>query len=204
MHLIGSELHPSAALIIWFLAVLAIQSLGYPTLLVLAAAIFLSTPSALKPCWKFIKRGRWLFLSLWLILAYGKAGEALADLPWAPTWEGMAEANLHAVRLLLMLCCLSWLLTRLGHTGLLTAMWGLLRPLPACGIDAERVVVRLALVLENLQSPLPAGAWKRMLAVDSLPGSRPEILHLQLPDWRLSDVLAVLLALLFLLGGVLS
>lgn len=197
-------MHPTAALIIWLSAVLATQSFAYPGLLGLAAAIFLTTPAALRPCWKFVRRGRWLFLSLWLIMAYGKAGEAFADLPWAPTLEGMADADLQAVRLLLMLCCLSWLFARLGHEGLVTALWGLMRPLARCGIDVERAVVRLSLVLESLQTPLPAGAWKQMLAAGSVPATQQEILHLQVPHWRKSDVLWVLLSWLVLLGCMLS
>ena len=74
-----------------------------------------------------LRRARWLLLTLWLILAYNTAGEAYADIPWAPTYEGLSEASLHAVRLIVMLGCLSWLFVRLGRDGLLAGLWGVLQ-----------------------------------------------------------------------------
>lgn len=180
-------LHPTAALMVWLSSVLAAQSLSYPGLAGLSLLIFLSAPAALRPCLKFIKRARWLLLSLWLILAYGKPGEALGDLIWAPTLEGMAEANLQSVRLLTVLACLAWLFTRLGRDGLLTALWGALRPLTFLGLDIERLLVRLSLVLTHLQNPLPAGEWKRILMLESLPAVQPATLRLSMPRWRLRD-----------------
>jgi hypothetical protein len=132
-----------------------------------------------------------LLLSLWLILAYGKPGEALADLAWAPTIEGMAEANLQVVRLLLTLLCLACLFVRLGRDGLLLALWGSLRPLAVLGVDCERLVVRLSLVLTHLQQPLPAGAWRRMLLTVPSQENQSTTLLLPVVAWRRRDGLLV-------------
>lgn len=196
-------MHPTAALLLWLSAVLATQSLSYGALGGFAALIFLSTPGAFQPCLRFLRRGRWLFLSLWLILAYGKPGEAAGDFSWAPTLEGIAEANLQAMRLVIMLACLAWLFTRLGREGLVSALWGLLRPLAAFGMDTERLVVRLSLVLEHLQNPLPSGAWKKMLILENLPSERQQTLHLASPAWTTKDSSCVAGAAIFLLGCVL-
>lgn len=182
---------------------LATQSLSYGALGSLAVLVFLSTPAAVQLCLRFVKRGRWLFLSLWLILAYGKPGEAVGDLSWAPTLEGIAEANLQAMRLLIMLACLAWLFARLGRDGLVSALWGLLRPLAVIGMDSERLVVRLSLVLEHLQNPLPSGAWKKMLILENLPPVRQQTLHLAAPAWATKDGFCVAGAVMFLLGCVL-
>lgn len=184
-------LHPTSALILWLASVIALQFVGYAALAGLLLAIAVLAPGAGPGWWRFVRRGRWLLLSLWLILAYGTPGEALFDLAWAPTYEGLAEANLQAVRLLLMLGCLAWLFHRLGHTGLFAALWGLLQPLARCGLDHERLVVRLSLVLENLQTPLAQGAWRQMLHPASVPAGGPECLHLHLPPWRWSDTATV-------------
>lgn len=185
-------MHPTAALIVWICAVLSAQYLSYTGLGALVLLVFISTPLALGPFLQFAKRGRWLFLSLWLILAYGKPGEAWGDLVWAPTLEGMAEANLQAIRLLTILLCLAWLFTRLGRAGLVSALWGGLRPLDALGIDVERLVVRLSLVLDHLKNPLPAGAWKKMLLIENMPSRAQETLQLSLPPWAWRDSLWVI------------
>lgn len=196
-------LHPTCALILWLASVIALQFVGYAALAGLLLAIVLLAPGAAPGWWRFVRRGRWLLLSLWLILAYGTPGEALFDLPWAPTYEGLAEADLQAIRLFAMLGCLAWLFHRLGHEGLFAALWGLLQPLARLGLDSERMVVRLALVLENLQTPLPRGAWRQMLHPGSLPAGGAASLQLSLPVWRAADT-AMLLGSLALVGLVVS
>ncbi|MCL2525398.1 MAG: hypothetical protein FWF20_09075 [Betaproteobacteria bacterium] len=179
-------MHPSCALIVWLAAVLALQALGYTGVLILAAALLLAG-GLLRPWWQHIRRARWLLLTLWLILAYHAPGEAIHDLPWAPTYEGVAAANLQALRLILMLGCLAWLFRRLGRDGLVAALWGLLRPCRRLGLDSERLVVRLALVLDNLQTPPGKGAWRHMLGAAALPLAGPALLRLDLPRWTPRD-----------------
>lgn len=189
------RLHPTAALLVWSCVVLSLQALAYPGLL-LAAAVIALQPGVVRPWLAFVRRARWLLLSLWLILAYHTPGEAYADLAWAPTYEGIAEANVHALRLVVMLGCLSWLFARLGRDGLLAGLWGLLLPAARFGLDGERLVVRLALVLESLQQAPEKGAWKKVLsaAPESDPG--PAVLTLHTHVWRSRDGVAVLLAAL--------
>ena len=193
-------LHPTTVLIVWLLAVIGIQSAGYAVLGGLGA-VLLAAGTARR--WAgYLWRARWLLLSLWLILAYHTPGEALLDSAWMPTWEGIAEAGLHAARLVAMLGCLAWLFARLGRDELVSGLWGLLRPLRALRIDSERLVVRLALVLENLQQKPEKGAWKRMLAGGAESAGGPDVLRLALPHWAARDTLAVAAAGLALAGMV--
>ena len=166
--------------------------LNYTELSFLFLFVVVSSPEAFRSFIQFARRGLWLFLSLWLILAYGKAGEPVADLAWAPTLEGISEANLQAVRLLAMLACLAWLLTRLGRNGMVNALWGVLRPLAGLGLDFERLVVRLSLVLDHLKTPLPAGAWKTMLLKENRPESDLQKISILLPPWTFFDRLLVI------------
>jgi energy-coupling factor transporter transmembrane protein EcfT len=182
-------LHPSCALIVWLAAVLALPAFGYIGSLALAAVLLLASGGLLRPWWSMVRRVRWLLLTLWLILAYNVPGEAFADLPWAPTYEGIAAASLHALRLIVMLGCLAWLFHRLGRDGLVSALWGLLHPCRALGLDTERLVVRLSLVLDNLQTEREKGAWRRMLGAATLPAEGPASLHLALPRWAMRDSL---------------
>jgi len=194
-------LHPSAALLLWFFVVLAVQYLAYPGLLLISGSLLL-LPGVARPWLAFISRARWLLLSLWLILAYHTAGEAYADLSWAPTYEGIAEANMHAWRLIVMLGCLSWLFVRLGREGLLAGLWGLLLPAAWFGLDGERLMVRLSLVLERLQQPPEKGAWRRILANSADLHQGPAVLTLQTVAWRTRDSVLVVLAAIALIGVV--
>ena len=197
------SLHPSAALALWLAAVASVQYLEYPGLAVVAV-VLLVMPGVLRPWLGFALRARWLLLTLWLILAYNTPGEAYADMAWAPTYEGLAEASLHAVRLVVMLGCLAWLFARLGRAGLLAGLWGLLQPCRRLGLDSERLVVRLSLVLENLQREQDKGAWRRVLAAAPDFEQGPEVVHLTVAVWQVRDSLMVGLSLCCLIGVVIS
>lgn len=158
-------LHPSSELIAWFSALVAVQFLDYPGLSA-CTVLLLLVPGLARSWLGFVRRARWLLATLWLILAYNTPGEAYADIAWAPTYEGVAEASVHAARLIVMLGCLSWLFVRLGRDGLLAGLWGVLQPGRYFGLDTERLVVRLSLVLERLQVPQEKGAWRKMLAAE--------------------------------------
>jgi hypothetical protein len=129
-------------------------------------------------------------------------GDALLDLNWAPTWEGVSAANLHVARLILMLGCLAWLFGWLGRSGLVSALWGLLRPLAGSRFDTDRLVIRLSLVLENLKAPQKKGAWREMLN-DRINSNGPEVLQISLPTWQATDTLFVAMAMSGLIGSVL-
>ena len=196
-------MHPTCALIVWLAAVLAAQFAGYAGLAVLCLAVFLAAPPAIGLWLGYAWRARWLLLTLWLILAYNTPGEAFQDHFWAPTYEGMAEASLQAARLLVMLACLAWLFFRLGRERMVSALWFLLKPFHATGLDTERLVVRLSLVLENLQQPREKGAWRRILADGATAGGEPSVMDLELLPWAGRDTLIVLLVGGGLMGAML-
>jgi hypothetical protein len=187
-------------LIVWLAAVLGVQFLGYLGLVLLCAGVLVLAPAAANRWLAYVRRARWLLLTLWLILAFNTPGEAFHDLAWAPTYEGIAEANLQAVRLLAILACLAWVFDRLGHDGMVAGLWGLLQQARKAGLDVERIVVRLSLVLENLQTPPAKGEWKRMLAADTSAVGGREILHLSLMPWARSDTLLVAVSAIGLMG----
>ncbi len=177
------------------MAIVVIQFLGQAGLGVLLLLLLASYDLMLPRWWALLRRMRWLFLTVWLILAYGTAGDALFDLAWLPTHEGVVEATLHVARLALMLGCLAWLFATLGQAGLRVALVSLLRPLSRRGIATDRLVVRLSLVMDNLREELPKGAWRRMLEGDVEGAEGPTTLRLEVPAWHLTDYLVCLLAL---------
>lgn len=196
-------LHPACALIVWLLAVLGVQFVGYAGLAIMLLGIMLLTPASLDRWLAYVHRARWLLLTLWLILAYNTPGEAWQDWGWAPTYEGIAEASLQAARLLIMLACLAWLFVNADRDGMVGGLWYLLKPFRTLGLDIERLVVRLSLVLENLQTVPEKGAWRRMLAVDAVLAGGPEVLHLKVLPWSGRDTVVLGMAVIGLMGAVL-
>lgn len=196
-------MHPACVLIVWVCAVLLTQFVGYAGLAILAVAGVILSGKYWRRWLGYVRRARWLLLTLWLILAFNTPGEAWMDFHWAPTREGIVEANLQATRLIVMLCCLTWMTARLGLPGIVAGLWSLLRPLARLGVATERLVVRLSLVLDNLQSPPEKGAWRRMLAPDFRPAfAGPAVLALETSRWRMTDTVTALLGVA-VVGGVL-
>lgn len=193
-------MHPSCALIVWLAAVVGTQFVGYPGLALLALAALALAPRSVYRWLAYVRRARWLLLTLWLILAYNAPGEAWLDKPWAPTYEGVEEASLQAVRLLVMLLWLAWLFTAQGRDGMVSGLWGLLRPCRGIGFKADRLVVRLSLVLDNLQMPQEKGAWRHMLLTSAHYAEGPASLALLVVRWTLRDSLVVLGCMTGLVG----
>lgn len=194
------SLHPATALFLWLLATVAIQFQTIAGILWLAIPVIL--PSVFTIWWRFLRRTRWLLVSLWLVLAYSVPGEAWADLPWAPTYEGFAEANLHALRLLVMLVWVAALFALLKREGLIAGLWSALLPLRLLGIPTGTVVVRLSLVLDHLQTPLPAGGWRHMLAGEVPVPAGGDILRIEQVSARTRDYLAALGGLILFVVGL--
>lgn len=200
MHFGSLRLHPSCALIVWLTAIVGSQFVGYAGLLTLGGVALLWPPFNAYRWFAYVRRIRWLLLTLWVILAYNTPGEAWLDNAWAPTYEGMAEAGLQSVRLLIMLLWLAWLFARLDRRGLVAALWGLLCSWRRPGINAERLVVRLSLVLENLEVPQEKGAWRRLLLTDAQFAEGPVSLGVLLVSWAPRDTLVVLGCIAGLVG----
>lgn len=205
MRIFGSlNLHPSSTLIVWLASVVLVQFLDYPGIACIVAILLLSARSCLPVWWGYVRRARWLLLTLWLILAYNTPGDAFAELPWAPTDQGMAEATRHAVRLLAMLGLLAWLFVRLGRDGLVGALWGLCLPLRRLGLDTERLAVRLSLVLDNLQRPHARGEWRKILQAAAPVAEGPSHVRIDLPPWRAADSLLLVIVVLIFCGAMLT
>lgn len=194
--------HPAACLLSWLIAVVALQYLEWPAQVCFALAIFLAGQGARGRWWTLVRRARFLLLTLWLILAYGTPGDAWRDLPWAPTDAGIYEANLHGARLVLMLGSLGWLFDALPRDRLMAGLWALVQPLGRFRIDADRIVVRLALVFDYLETAPPKGAWRHLLDETKHVSGGLDRVRIELPAWRPVDTGVLLGAALIMGAGV--
>jgi len=158
-------LHPTTRLILWLLFLVAVQLLsGYPLAVVLLL-MPLCGKAVLKRGWLLIRRARWLLLSLFVILAWGSAGEPLWDADLAPTQEGIREALIHLGRLLLVLLAVAVLLEKMSLPDLFAASHTLFEPLRRFGMDPDRGIVRLMLVLRYVEKLPRPRDWRSLLDV---------------------------------------
>ncbi len=192
--------HPASLLLAWVGAAIALQQLSLPGL---GAALALLLPFVLvvapKRGWRMIRRSRWLLLSLAVLFVFGTPGEIVPALPWA-TWEGIAFAAEHVLRLVLLLLLLALLLQRLETDRLMAGLYLLLAPAAAIGFDRGAAVARLMLVLDYVQGDTGDTHWRQWLEHPVEPDPAP----LRLPVMRLAPTDYAAMALLTLgLGGAL-
>jgi hypothetical protein len=187
--------HPTSILLVVSATMIATHFLHAPALAVLGLFLLAGGEQSLVAWWKMLRRMRWLFACVWLVVAYGIPGDALFASDWLPTYEGIAEANLQAARLVVMLGGLAWMISRLGTRGLVAGLLGLFRSQAGRGGMAERFPVRLALVMAHLEQDMPRGAWRAML--DGRPPAAPAdaALRIEMPALRIIDIALPVLAI---------
>jgi hypothetical protein len=190
-------IHPATWLLTWGGLVVLTQSVS---LAALAGTALVVIPASL--IWsgarvrRLLLRTRWLFLSIAVLFLFAVPGERLpgpaGDL--GMSLDGIALAAEHLLRLLLLLASLALLHERLGTGGMMTGIHWLLTPLARWRALRERIVVRLMLVLDYVETT-PGRGWRAWLAPES---SGPERLSLEAraigrPDWLALALLAMLM-----------
>lgn len=155
--------HPATRLMVWLLLLLAVQCLSGTALAVAFLFIPLLGTKVLRRSAKLIWRARWLLATLLVVFSWAVAGEPLWDGPAAPTQEGLQEALTHLGRLLLVLVVVAAFLETMPLADLLAATHAWLKPLRYFGIDPDRGVVRLMLVLRYVETLPRPRDWRRLL-----------------------------------------
>jgi hypothetical protein len=134
-----------------------------------------------------------------LVFAWGVAGEPLWSASMAPTREGVEEATKHLGRLLLVLTIVAAFLEFMPLADLLAAAHTLLTPFRRLGMDSDRGVIRLMLVLRYVETLPHPRDWRSLLEIpESLADEEIEIAHPAL-RWIDGCIMAVLFGML---GGL--
>jgi energy-coupling factor transporter transmembrane protein EcfT len=193
-------LHPTTRLALWVLLLLSVQVLERWLLIAAFSALPLLGVAVLKRGWRLAWRARWLLLSLFVIFSWGVAGEPLWDGFGAPSFEGLADASTNLGRLLLVLIAVAALLEAMPMGDLLSATRGLLAPLRRFGLDGDRGVVRLLLVLRYVETLPRPRDWRQLL--DAPPVDESELIVIDDHPLRRADYLALLVAVALLLGAL--
>jgi hypothetical protein len=194
-----TTLHPTTRLLLWLLLPLSAQSLDGALLALAFPALPLLGATVLKRGGRLAWRARWLLLSLFVIFAWGIAGEPLWDGIGSPSLEGLGEALTHLGRLLLVLLAVALLLESMPMPVLLAASRHLLAPLRYFGVDGDRAVVRLMLVLRYVETLPRPRDWRQLLSVPSV--SEIELIELDDDPLRRRDVLILLAASALAIGS---
>jgi energy-coupling factor transporter transmembrane protein EcfT len=190
-------IHPTVRLIVWLLLMVFVQCLSGVAL----ASVFLCLPMlgvrALRRGWRLIWRTRWLLVSLFVIFSWGVAGEPLWNGPAAPTQEGLREALTHLGRLLLVLMAVATFLEAMPLHDLLAATHTLLKPMRRFGLDPDRGVVRLMLVLRYVETLPRPRDWRTLL--DAPAASVCELVEVNYHPLRRTDYIITLLVVVAVL-----
>lgn len=96
-------------------------------------------------------RSRWLLLTMLILFGWLTPGTPLQWLPGA-SQEGLLLAAENAARLLIALSVVALLLNALSSAQLVAGMRTLLAPLALLGIPRDRIAVRLALTLNEVEA----------------------------------------------------
>lgn len=144
--------HP-ASVILLGLAVLLAASLrqGIEILLGatgLAVLVLLVAPARMS---QLVRRSRWLLLTMLVMFGWLTPGTPFPNLPGA-TGEGLLLAADNIARLLVALSIVALMLNALSPPQLVAGIRSLMIPLSLLRISRDRIAVRLALTLEEVES----------------------------------------------------
>lgn len=160
-------MHSGLVLFLWMAGVASVQ-VASGRLLAALVGICLSLVLLLarRRGVRLIRRVRILLLAIIVLFAWFTPGEALlAGLPgFSPTREGVMLAMEHAGRLIVVVCCVALLLEMLSPDRLISGLHALCRPGIVLGLSAQRVALRLLLVLRYVDDARGGRhEWKRWL-----------------------------------------
>ncbi len=166
-------MHSGLILLLWLATVTLLQLLPAHLLgPAVAMCLLLGLGFARARTVRLLRRVRILLAAIFVLFAWFTPGEALL-LDWprlGPSREGSLLALEHAGRLVAIVCAVALLLERLPVERLVSGLYTLGRPLGLLGLSAERLALRLLLVLRYVDaSPRASGAghWKDWLQDDA-------------------------------------
>lgn len=198
------RLHPATQILIWCLLVAAMQFLPAGRLLMAASLVLLIAFAwSHRKFIQLLRRTRWVMFSLWLIYAFTTPGDALLDVLFSPSREGVLEGGLQMMRLLAALAGLAILLDRLPRQQLMAGLYSLFMPLQWLGWSRERLAVRLALTLHYAEVAMlrASMSWQDNLrSLFEPPTEEQKTMELPVYHFMLTDacLLAISVSLLWL------
>lgn len=185
------DLSPATRLLVWLSLLIAVQGLdGFWLGAACVMSLFLG-PRVVRRAWWLAWRIRWVIVSILVFFSWGAAGEPLWAGAGSPTVDGIHQGLTHLGRLGMVLIVLSALLGSMPMADMLAATHVLLRPFRRVGLEPDRGVIRLMLVLDYVESLPRSRDWRSLLSVSSR--SKTELVEVSIHPIRWRD--AIVLAL---------
>jgi energy-coupling factor transporter transmembrane protein EcfT len=198
-------MHAGTILLLWMTtALLAQMAEGWPLAVLVMASLAGALLFARSRCVRLLGRIRVLLLAILILFAWYTPGEAVfMDWPrLSPSREGLLLALAHGGRLLAVVCWVAILLTRMPTDRLVSGLYTLARPFGAFGLSAERLALRLLLVLRYVEAARGSGRdWRRWLSASAEDGGETVRLTREQPG--AADAAALAVAAACLLAAVL-
>lgn len=144
--------HPASLLLLGTAALVAASSRDGMELFLSGLGLTLvALVAATSHMRSLLRRSRWLLLALLLMFGWLTPGTPLPGIPGA-SQEGLLLAAANLVRLLIALSTVALLLRMLSPPELVAGMRSLLAPLALLNISRDRIAVRLALTLSEVEN----------------------------------------------------
>jgi energy-coupling factor transport system permease protein len=144
--------HPSSLILLAAALLLAAASRDGIALYLGCSAITLAALiGASADLRRLVRRSRWLLLTLLAMFGWLTPGTPLAIIPGA-TEDGLLLAADYIARMFVALATLALLLKALDVSRLVAGMRALLAPIELLGFSRDRIAVRLALTLQEVEA----------------------------------------------------
>ncbi|MCL2160645.1 MAG: energy-coupling factor transporter transmembrane protein EcfT [Betaproteobacteria bacterium] len=159
-------MHAGSILFLWAMAaVFAQRAEGWSLAALTGASLIAALVCARAQCVRLLARIRVLLLAIVVLFAWFTPGEAVfMDWPRAsPSREGLLLALTHGSRLAALVCWVAILLGRMPTERLVSGLYALARPFGVFGLPAERIALRLLLVLRHADAARNDQDWKSWL-----------------------------------------
>ena len=145
-------LHPASIILLGLAALLAVSSRdGIGLLLGCLLLTLLALLAATTHFRLLLRRSRWLLLTMLVMFGWFTPGTPLPNIPGA-SQEGLLLAANSVARLLVALSAVALILNALPPAELVVGMRSLLAPLALFRISRDRIAVRLALTLNEVET----------------------------------------------------
>ncbi|MDI1299970.1 CbiQ family ECF transporter T component [Methylotenera sp.] len=198
-------MHPIVKILLFIFTLLLMSYLSNPHVLVLCIALFIYALWLEQGGFlRVVKRMKWLFISIFIIYAFGTPGEYVQHIPnvVAPTIEGCVLGFVQIAKLLIALAVLSILFATSSKEQLMIGLHLLLSPLNLLGINTNKFTARLLLTLDYVEELAAKEKFKfkfdqldKMLSTTELV-HKDRVIVLQSFPLKWTDILVVMVLII--------
>ena len=195
-------MHPFVKILLFIFTLLLMSYLSNAYLLLMCLFLFAyATWLARSDFLRVVRRMKWLFISIFVIYAFGTPGEYIQHIPAsaAPTVEGCILGGGQIAKLLIALATLNILFATSSREQLMIGLHLLLSPLNLLGLNTNRFTARLLLTLDYVEELAAKEKFKfdqldNMLSTTELL-NKDRVIVLENIPFKWSDILVVMVLL---------